>query len=74
MIRRSEYGPRCPHCGQVNPAAVVGILAEQGDRAEFVTKCIFCLASFRYWLERLPFFCTNSADPPIACGNPEPSP
>jgi hypothetical protein len=54
MISRSEYGPRCPHCLRTNPALV---LPENGPASE--VKCIHCGLSFSFWIEKLPFYCTD---------------
>lgn len=59
MIYRSEYGPRCPHCGNVNPAA---ILRPEAERMPAV-PCIFCRKPFSFWIEKLPFFCTDTKTP-----------
>ena len=58
MIRRSEYGPRCTHCGNVNPAIA---LPENGPASE--VKCIHCKRSFSFWIEKLPFYCTDDGRP-----------
>ena len=53
MIARSEFGPRCPHCSRVNPAVVL----EQVGAG--TAECVHCKRSFSYWIERLPFYCTD---------------
>jgi hypothetical protein len=58
MIRRSEYGPRCPHCTQVNPA---GVLEQVGGGS---VDCLHCRKPFSYWIERLPFYCTDDGQRP----------
>jgi hypothetical protein len=57
MIYRSEYGPRCPHCGHVNPASVVKMPAPA------TVDCFHCRKPFGFWLEYLPFFCTDTKPP-----------
>jgi len=52
MISRSEYGARCQNCLQLNPASVL-----PGPAGEL--KCIHCTKPFRYWTEKLPFYCTG---------------
>ena len=52
MIARSEVGPRCPHCGRVNPA----ITLEAGATG---CTCIHCQKPFNFWIEKLPFYCTD---------------
>jgi hypothetical protein len=59
MISRSEYGPRCPHCCQINPAVV---LPEDGPAGE--VECIHCKKHFSFWIEKLPFYCTDNGLPP----------
>jgi hypothetical protein len=54
MIYRSEFGPCCTHCGRVNPASVVP-RATPGP-----IDCFHCRKSFSFWIERLPFFCTDT--------------
>lgn len=61
MIYRSEYGARCTHCRRLNPASVL--------EGPGVVDCVHCRQSFSYWIERLPFFCTE--DPATS---PEPAP
>lgn len=51
MINRSEYGARCPHCTGINPGSVL-----EGAGA---VDCIHCKRSFTYWIEELPFYCTD---------------
>jgi hypothetical protein len=56
MIYRSEYGPRCPlrprqpELGCRGPAAGDGRLLPLPQAVQF-------------WLERLPFFCTDTKQP-----------
>lgn len=53
MIARSEYGPRCTHCGNMNPA----IILEPGATG---CVCITCQKPFNFWIEKLPFYCTDN--------------
>jgi hypothetical protein len=53
MISRSENGPRCPHCTKVNPAVILE------PSPSNVVVCMHCGGSFRFWIERLPFYTTD---------------
>ena len=55
MISRSEYGPRCPHCTRINPAATL--------KGEGPAMCMHCEQPFRFWIEELPFYCTDDKRP-----------
>ena len=58
MISRSEQGPRCPHCTRINPAIVLEA------RPSNIVVCIHCQRSFTFWIENLPFYCTEDGRPP----------
>jgi hypothetical protein len=72
MIRRSEFGPRCTHCGNINPTATI---AEGGPPG--MATCIHCKKPFSYWIEKLPFYCTDDGrtrcDCDVCTGKAEPS-
>jgi hypothetical protein len=57
VIRRSENGPRCTHCGQVNPAALIEPTISE-------LECIHCKLKFTFWIEKLPFYCSDDGRPP----------
>lgn len=57
MIRRSEHGPLCTHCAGRNPAALLD------DHSGGVVTCIHCGGSFTFYIERLPFYCTDDGRP-----------
>jgi hypothetical protein len=53
MISRSESGPRCPHCTKVNPAIILE------PSPSNIVVCMHCNGSFKFWIERLPFYTTD---------------
>lgn len=68
MIKRSEFGPRCPHCGDVNPASMfasIGIGEHPifGEHQRGHSECIHCGGKFAWWIEKLPFYCTDNGRP-----------
>jgi hypothetical protein len=70
MIRRSENGPLCPHCTQRNSAALI---EKPGE-----LTCIHCNRPFTFWIEKLPFYCTDDGRPPrcdcdVCTGKVEPT-
>jgi hypothetical protein len=70
MIRRSPNGPLCPHCGQLNPAALIDPLQVsdslhgRDDEPAKLFECIHCASPFSFFMERLPFYCTEDANTP----------
>lgn len=59
MISRSEQGPRCTHCTRINPAIM---LPEEGPASQ--VTCMHCGKSFTFWIEKLPFYCTEDGRTP----------
>jgi hypothetical protein len=59
VIARSEQGPRCPHCTRINPAS----LLHDAPAGTFGMVCIHCLVRFDFWIEKLPFYCTDDGRP-----------
>jgi DNA-directed RNA polymerase subunit RPC12/RpoP len=57
VIRRSEYGPACPHCGHRNDAEKLSIVG--GGEA----RCIYCGERFFFRIEHLPFYVTDDGAP-----------
>jgi hypothetical protein len=50
--RGSEQGPRCPHCSRINPAIVL-------EAGATIARVHHCQQPFNFWIEKLPFYCTD---------------